>query len=480
MGVCEIPVVSTVCHAVSKAASSVVSAPFDWIAEGVGSAAAWMFKGVWQLFDSTTLVNLTEPNYLKVYDILFGVAIFVMLLFFTLQLITGLIGRDPGALRRAAVGLGKSVLGSFVVVSVTALALEITDELCVGIIQATGTTLQQMGGKIAALGAGIGAISLADSGEGAVIVIFLGVLAITAAAIVWGSLLIRKALLLVAVVLAPFALAGQSWDAARGWFSKWASFVVALIVSKLVVVVIFLVAINQMNAPINLDLSSIANPVAGIVLMFIAAFAPYMAHKFIAFVGFDVHHVMSVHSEARQALNRPVPMPAISSLGSTGKIIGGQDSSENGQAGSPGQGGGPSGQGGGGGVLGGAGEIGGQAAGGAADGAAAAGQAAGAGGAGAAAGSTGLAAVAGALPLVAAAVAAPVAGAVVAHSAERHLDAAQSADATGHAAAGTPAGGGSQRVSGAMPSEPEGPVEVPAEQPPAAVLPSSGSSEPGS
>ncbi|MGO9793482.1 MAG: conjugal transfer protein TrbL [Solirubrobacteraceae bacterium] len=435
MGVCDIPVVSTVCHAASKAASSVISAPFDWLAEGVGNAAEWMFKGVWQLFNSTTLVNVTEPNYLKVYDVLFGVAIFLMLLFFSLQLITGLIHRDPGALQRAAIGLAKSVLGSFLVVTLTGLALEITDELCVGIIQASGNTLAEMGGKIAALAAGIGAISVSAPGAGAVIIIFLGCLAITGAAIVWFSLLIRKSLLLVAVVLAPIALSGQSWDAARGWFSKWASFVVALIVSKLVVVVIFLVAINQMNAPLNLDLSSIANPVAGIVLMFIAAFAPYMAYKFISFIGFDLHHAMSTESEAKQAVNRPVPAPAASRLGSMRKILGGgtSDGGEDGGTGGSGGGGTPGGQ------------HGGPSAGGAADGAGqGAGVAPGAAG-GAAAGPLGLAAVAGAQALASAGKAGPAAGRAVARSAEQHADAGQKAagqtstqtpDAAGHSTPG--------------------------------------------
>ncbi|HVW43810.1 MAG TPA: conjugal transfer protein TrbL, partial [Amycolatopsis sp.] len=104
MGVCNVPVISTVCHVAGKAAATVISAPFDWIAQGVGNAAEWMFKGVWQLFDSTTLVDITDPNYLKVYDVLFGVAVFLMLLFFFLQLITGLIRRDPGALHRAGIG----------------------------------------------------------------------------------------------------------------------------------------------------------------------------------------------------------------------------------------------------------------------------------------------------------------------------------------------------------------------------------------
>jgi type IV secretion system protein TrbL len=422
VGVCDVPVISTVCHVAGKAAGTVISAPFDWIAEGVGNAAEWMFKGVWQLFDSTTAVDVTDPNYLKVYDVLFGVAIFLMLLFFCLQLVTGLIRRDPGALHRAALGLAKSVLGSFLVVTLTGLALTIVDELCVGIIQATGNTLDEMGGKIAALAAGIGAISLSAPGAGAVIIIFLGCLAITGAAIVWFSLLIRKALLLVAVVLAPIALSGQSWDHARGWFSKWASFVVALIVSKLVVVVIFLVAINQMNAPLNLDLSSISNPVAGIVLMFVAAFAPYMAYKFISFVGFDLYHAMSAESEAKGAMNRPIPVPSMARLGSAHKILGGGGSDSDGGSGSGGIGGGDGGgspQPGGGGTPGGSG--------GSPGGGSGSGPSAGGASGGAAAGPAGLAAVAGAQAVTAAAKAGPATGRAVARSAEGHADAGQEA-----------------------------------------------------
>ncbi len=421
MGVCSVPVISTVCHVAGKAAGTVISAPFDWLAEGVGNAAEWMFKGVWQLFDSTTLVDVTDPNYLKVYDVLFGVAIFLMLLFFFLQLATGLIQRDPSALHRAAIGLAKSVLGSFLVVTLTGLALTIVDELCVGIIQATGNTLDEMGGKIAALAAGIGAISLSAPGAGAVIIIFLGCLAITGAAIVWFSLLIRKALLLVAVVLAPIALSGQSWDHARGWFTKWASFVVALIVSKLVVVVIFLVAINQMNAPLNLDLSSISNPVAGIVLMFVAAFAPYMAYKFISFVGFDLYHAMSAESEAKGAMNRPIPVPSMPGLSNARKVLGGDSGGGSGSGGgSTGSGGGDGGStppgGGGGGKPAGGGGTGGTGGGEAASGAE-----------GAAAGPEGMAVVAGAQAVTAAAKAGPATGQAVARSAEGHADAGQEA-----------------------------------------------------
>ncbi|WP_435159320.1 conjugal transfer protein TrbL, partial [Amycolatopsis sacchari] len=293
MGVCDVPVISSVCDSVGEGVASLVTAPFDWLAQAMGGAAAWLFEAVWAVMDTTTLVDVTDAGYLGVYNILFGVAVFIILIFFCLQLITGLIHRDPTALSRAATGAAKSVLGSFVAIGLTGLLLEITDQLCIGIVQATGNTMEGMGDRIALLAAGFGTINIAAPGVGAIITIFLAGLAISAAAIVWFSLLIRKALLLVAIVFAPVALAGYSWDATKGWFPKWATFVIALILSKLVLVVIFLVAITQVSAPIEADLASISDPIAGVVLMLIAAFAPYMTYKFLSFVGIDMYHAMS-------------------------------------------------------------------------------------------------------------------------------------------------------------------------------------------
>lgn len=441
-GICDVPIISNVCDAVGEGATTLVAAPFDWLAQAIGHAASWIFQGVWALFDSTTLVDITGAGYIGVYNVMFGIAIFVMLIFFCLQLITGLIRRDPTALSRAALGLAKSVLGSFLVITLTATLLEIVDQLSIGIIQATGTTLEEMGGKIGVLAAGLTAINLTAPGAGAIITIFLSFLAICAAAIVWFSLLIRKALILVAVVMAPIALSGASWDATKGWFGKWASFVLALIFSKLVIVVVFLVAINQVNAPIDMDLSSIADPIAGIVLMFIAAFAPYMVYKFISFVGFDMYHVVSAEQESKQAMNRPMPLPGKPDGGGPQKILDGGSGSKNDGGGGGNDGGGsgnpppPSGSpqpaagahaGAGGGT---AAASGGAAAG--SGGAAACGggaAAAGGAGAGAAAGPVGIAAVAGAKVAKGAAEAGPKLGGAIGRATDNHAGAASEGQA---------------------------------------------------
>jgi len=159
------------------------------------------------------------------------------------------------------------------------------------------------------MAAGLLGLHLASPGAAAILTIFISGLAIGAAAIVWISLLVRKALLLVAIVFAPIALAGASWDHTRGWVSKWASFVIALIVSKVVLVVIFLLATAQVSAPIDADLQSVSEPIAGVVLMLMAGFAPYLTYKAINFIGFDMYHAMSAEQEAKSALNRPMPIP---------------------------------------------------------------------------------------------------------------------------------------------------------------------------
>ncbi|MBF4762782.1 conjugal transfer protein TrbL [Nocardioides islandensis] len=323
MGVCDVPVIHEVCNAAGDAAGAVVTAPFDWLAQGMGGAAEWMFTSVWKVIDTTTFVDVTSGEYTKVYNIMFGIGVFVMLGFFLLQVMGGMIRREPAALSRAALGLAKSILGSFVALALLGTALEITDQLCIGIVNAAGTNMNEMGDKVAVLAAGLGAINLSAPGAGAILTIFLSSLAIVGAMVVWISLLIRKALLLIAIVFAPIALAGSSWDHTRTWLSRWATFVIAMILSKVVLVVIFLLATAQVSAPIDADLESVSQPLAGVVLMLMAGFAPYLTYKAIAFMGFDQYHAMSAEQEAKSSLNRPMPIPLSRRTGSEPvKILG--------------------------------------------------------------------------------------------------------------------------------------------------------------
>ena len=350
MGVCDVPVLRPVCNAAGEAAGAVIIAPFEWLANAMAGTAEFMFTAVWKAIDTTTYVDVTSGHYTKVYNIIFGVAVFVMLGFFMLQVIGGMIRREPAALTRAALGLAKSILGSFVALTLLATALQVTDQLCIGIVSAAGTDMDEMGTRLAVLAAGIGGITLASPGAGVILTLFLASLAIIGAFIVWFSLLIRASLLLIAIAFAPIALAGASWDHTRGWVSRWASFVIAMILSKVVLVVIFLIATAQVTAPIGADLQSVSQPIAGVVLMLMAGFAPYMTYKAISFMGFDMYHAMSAEQEAKSALNRPMPIPLRQSGSQPAKVLNNSGNSSAGgtaSGGSPGATPSPSGAGGG-------------------------------------------------------------------------------------------------------------------------------------
>ncbi len=45
--VCDVPVISGVCDAAGDAAASLVTAPFDWVAQALGGAAAGLVGWMW-------------------------------------------------------------------------------------------------------------------------------------------------------------------------------------------------------------------------------------------------------------------------------------------------------------------------------------------------------------------------------------------------------------------------------------------------
>lgn len=308
MSICNLPLLSDVCETVGEAPARMLLAPFDLLGQATAHMAQFMIETVWQMIDATTMVDVTTPEFVSVYNLLFGIGVFLALIFFFLQLVTGMIRRDPGALRYALFGLARALLGGFLAITLTATLLEIVDQLSIGLVQAAGETMGSLGDKIALLTVGLTGLSATAPGVTALLMIFLGFLTIAGVAILWFSLLIRKGLLLVSIVLAPLALSGTVWEATKGWVGKWIAFVVALAFSKLVIVVVFLVATVQLAAPVELDIASIADPLSGIALLLIAGFAPYMVYKLVSFIGFDLYQTMSAEQEAKAAINRPIPM----------------------------------------------------------------------------------------------------------------------------------------------------------------------------
>lgn len=289
--------------------TSVVQAAVEQTRSSVGV----LLDATWDLFAATTVVDITSGGFVRVYNLVLGMGVLLTLMFFLLQLVIGLLHRDPGAFSRAVSGLVKSVLGSFLVVSLTATALSVTDGICDRLVEAAGTSMEQIGVVIAAAVGGAIVVSGPSPGAPVLLALIVACLALSGTFLVWLGLLTRQALLLVSIALAPLVLAGAAWDATRGWVQRWLSFVAAMVLCKLVLVVVLLLAAQLLTSS-PFSATPLASALTGTVLLLVAGFAPYMTYKLVSFVGFDLYTAMSVEQETKHALNRPVPVVSTAAL----------------------------------------------------------------------------------------------------------------------------------------------------------------------
>jgi hypothetical protein len=66
---------------------------------------------------------------------------------------------------------------------------------------------------------------------------------------VWAVFIARKAMIIVAAVFAPIPFAGAAARATSAWVRRWVEFTVAMVFSKLVIVVIFALALSLVGSP---------------------------------------------------------------------------------------------------------------------------------------------------------------------------------------------------------------------------------------
>ncbi len=96
--------------------------------------------------------------------------------------------------------------------------------------------------------------------------------------------------------------------------------------SKFVIVVIFLIAVTMLGSPLEFDLAALGELLAGIALLLIAGFAPYVVYKLIRFMGFDIYQMMSMEQESKHALDRPLPLPSLNPGSPARTLDGARDS----------------------------------------------------------------------------------------------------------------------------------------------------------
>jgi hypothetical protein len=113
--------------------------------------------------------------------------------------------------------------------------------------------------------------------------------------------MVRKVLLILTAVFAPVAFAGSLSDITAGWVRKWIEYTVALIASKIVLVIVFVVGLgvlmNHLGSAGDSPTQQLTQLMAGLLILTVAGLAPWMAVKFVHFTG-EAFHTIHSHSGA--------------------------------------------------------------------------------------------------------------------------------------------------------------------------------------
>ena len=269
---------------IGRIGSSVTTSVFGSVASAFGNTADSAINWLWQQLSSSTTVSLGGANFELDLGIVVSIAAVLCLGLFVLQMVVSALRRDAGGVGRALRGLVIATVGCAVTLVSLNVLLAAVDQLCVGVVKtATGGTIASLGTKI--IGGAFFTTALASPAT----VLILSLVTIVAVAIVWFALVIRKMLIIITAIFAPIAFAGGVADFSRGWVRKWLEAMLALIFSKLILIIIFVIGLGVLGglgSPIGASpLTMITQEITGLLILLVAGFSPWMALRLVHFTG---------------------------------------------------------------------------------------------------------------------------------------------------------------------------------------------------
>jgi hypothetical protein len=286
------PLCSTAGDLVGEVAGTAGDVATDAVLGGLGaafvSAADSVVETSLAALDATTGVNLSAAWFRDNLGVMTAVTLPVVVGLFVLQVITSVVRREPGGLARAAAGAAKATIGAVLAIGVTQAVLLATDGICQAIAHAAGTTIEDAARRFIQL------TWLASPAASPALQMLLGLAVIIGAVLLWGVLLFRKAAILLVAVFAPLAFAGSVWDPTRIWVRRWIEVVAALVLSKIVIVVVFVLGASAFSRPVASTSSSTADMagslsdlLVGLLLLSIAVLSPWLTFKFVHWSGIE-------------------------------------------------------------------------------------------------------------------------------------------------------------------------------------------------
>lgn len=259
--------------ALNQAAQAVLNAFGNFVADAVTS----MLQELSADINATTTVQLDSAWFEAHASELQGLAVVILLPLVLVGIISAVIHRDAGQLVRTAVYIPVAIVAGGAAIGLTGMALNLTDGLTKALTGDLGTN------AATALGTLRGAITTISKagfpGTGYSLATFVMIVLLAGALLIWIELLLRTSAIYVVVAFLPLALSGLVWRGTVHWTRRMIEILVALILSKFVIVIVIDLASGMIVSG-----QGVTTILQGATLLLLAACAPFALLRLVPMV----------------------------------------------------------------------------------------------------------------------------------------------------------------------------------------------------
>jgi hypothetical protein len=250
---------------IGQAAVGAAETDFNaWVANG----AAWMIQNVAQVATGTSTTPNLDPaqaaSFALVYGRVVGVALSLSVLLALIGIIEATLTRRPGGLHRVVSGMAVSGIGLGAVPVGTGVLLRITDDLSGYVGVQSHEVATALSGLIEAL------TQPGTAGQASPVLALAALGLMVGGALLWLEMAVRASLIYVFLGVAPLACAAVQWPRLEGVLRQVLFGGLALILSKLVVVIVLAVGFAVLPAG-----GGLLGLLGGMFIILIAALMPF-------------------------------------------------------------------------------------------------------------------------------------------------------------------------------------------------------------
>jgi hypothetical protein len=262
---------STVAHGVGSIVSDVGNSILDGVASWLIGAATAITSFVAEQMRSTTTPALESSWFEAQFAPIAALGAALALLVTLVALGSAALRRSPDALAATVVAVVRAGFGTGVIIALTMIGLQIADAISTDIL--AGSTHTFWNTVSTAWGhegfGGFGSSALAA---------LIALVEVFGALFVWLELIVRSAVIYIAVLFFPVALAASIWPSLAGWTGRLGRLLLLFVMLKPVTLIVLSLAGNAAASGLSLNggaSASVGTILAAVVIFALAAFAPW-------------------------------------------------------------------------------------------------------------------------------------------------------------------------------------------------------------